>query len=203
MAVRHSMSSIIFVDVANITYSALVQLCAGTHSNPGNGLVTGRRTTTKALSEDIRMRHYESTSFIPAGVRSRALVAALLLSSAGLSQRVAAQDTSAPPPPPESTVDSTRAYEAPSSVWYAQRIRRVLGDGSRVVLTDGTLWEIYLPDRPAVDMWKPGDLLIVRESALMQGDYDYWLKDGRTRKPVSARLLGDVSSRIGDVSSRN
>jgi hypothetical protein len=74
-------------------------------------------------------------------------------------------------------------------------VRRVLDDGTRVVLTDGTVWEVYLPDRPSVNTWKPGDLLIVRESPVMQGDYDYMLKDGRTRKPVSVRLVGDVSSR--------
>jgi hypothetical protein len=82
-------------------------------------------------------------------------------------------------------------------VWNAQRIRRVMGDGSRVMLTDGTVWEVYLPDRPSVDTWKPGDLLVVREAAVMQDDYDYTMKDGRTRKLVWARLVGDVSSRSG------
>lgn len=146
------------------------------------------------------MRHHESRSFISACgstcVRAFALVAALAVSSATLTQRAAAQDTSASPAS-ERAVDSARAYGAPSSVWNAQRIRRVMGDGTHVMLTDGTVWEVYLPDRPSVDTWKPGDLLVVREAAVMQGEYDYTIKDGRTRKLVHARLVGDVSARNG------
>lgn len=140
------------------------------------------------------MRKHESTSFTSSAARNLALVAALLVSSAALSQRVAAQDTSAPPPT-QSEADSARAYGAPSSVWYGQRIGRVIGNGTHVILTDGTIWEVYLPNRPAVDTWKPGDLLILREAAVMQGDYDFTMKDGRTRKLVWVRLVGDVSSR--------
>jgi len=140
------------------------------------------------------MRHDESSSMITTRARGFAVAAALLLSTAAFAQRVVAQDTAAPQPP-DSAMDSARQSGAPSSVWNAQRIRRVIQDGTHVVLTDGTVWEIYLPDRPSVDMWKPGDLLIVRQAAVMQGEYDYTLKDGRTRKLVSARLVGDLSSR--------
>ena len=135
------------------------------------------------------MQKHERTSSI-----AGALVAALLVVSSTLSQRAAAQDESAPPPS-QGTVDSGRAYAAPSSVWNAQRVRRVLQDGTHVVLTDGTIWEVYLPDRPAVNTWKPGDLLVVREAAVSQGDYDYTLKDGRTRGAVKARLVGDSGVR--------
>jgi hypothetical protein len=138
------------------------------------------------------MQNHERTSSI-AAARAIALVAALLVGSSMLSQRAAAQDESAPPP--QGTVDSSRAYAAPSSVWNAQRVRRVLQDGTHVVLTDGTIWEVYLPDRPSVNTWKPGDLLVVREAAVSQGDYDYTLKDGRTRGAVKARLVGDSNGR--------
>jgi hypothetical protein len=140
------------------------------------------------------MREHEGPSFISTVLRGLALVAALLVSSAALSQRAAAQDTTAAPLS-QSEADSARAYGAPSSVWYGQRIGRVIGNGTQVVLTDGTIWEVYLPNRPAVDTWKPGDLLILREAAVMQGDYDFTMKDGRTRKLVWVRLVGDVSSR--------
>ena len=142
------------------------------------------------------MRHHESMSIMRASARSLALIAALLVSSVVLTHDAAAQDTTAAPGA-DSAMSSARAYGAPSSVWNAQRIRRVIGDGSHVMLTDGTVWEVYLPDRPSVDTWKPGDLLVVREAAVMQGDYDYTMKDGRTRKLVWARLVGDVSSRSG------
>jgi hypothetical protein len=140
------------------------------------------------------MRHGENTSVILFGTRRLALAATVLLASAALSERAVAQDTSAQQPS-ETAVDSARANGAPSSVWNAQRVRRVIDEGTHVVLTDGTIWEVYLPDRPAVNMWKPGDLLIVREAAVMQGEFDYTLKDGRTRKPISARLVGDLGSR--------
>jgi hypothetical protein len=126
--------------------------------------------------------------------RRVALAAALLIAIAALSARAAAQDTTTPQPS-ESAVDSSRGNGAPSSVWNAQRIRRVIDEGTHVVLTDGTVWEVYLPDRPSVNMWKSGDLLVVREAAVMQGEYRYTLEDGRTRKPVSARLVGDLYSR--------
>jgi hypothetical protein len=142
------------------------------------------------------MHHHESMRYISPCARALVVGAALLISSTMLPQRAVAQDTSASPPP-ESTADSARAYGAPGSVWNAQRIRRVIGDGTHVMLTDGTVWEVYLPDRPAVDTWKPGDLLVVREAAVMQGDYDYTMKDGRTHKLVWARLVGDVTSRNG------
>ena len=142
------------------------------------------------------MRHHESMSLLSTCGRALALSAALLLSSTMLAQRAAAQEPSEAPAP-GSAVDSARAYGAPSSVWNAQRIRRVIGDGTHVMLTDGTVWEVYLPDRPSVDTWKPGDLLVVREAAVMQGDYDYTMKDGRTRTLVHARLVGDASARNG------
>ena len=139
------------------------------------------------------MRDHERVSFMSASARSLALISALLLSSVAFTHSAAAQDSTATPSA-DSTANNARAYGAPSSVWNAQRIRRVIGDGSHVMLTDGTVWEVYLPDRPSVDTWKPGDLLVVREAAVMQGDYDYTMKDGRTRKLVWARLVGDVSS---------
>lgn len=141
------------------------------------------------------MPSHECTSSRPAGPSlPLSLFAALVVASATLSQRAAAQDETAPPPSQE-TLDSARAYTAPSSVWNGQRLHRVLQDGTRVMLEDGTIWEVYLPNRPAVDTWRPGDLLIVREAAVSQGDYDYVMKDGRTRRVVWVRLVGDVNGR--------
>ena len=46
-----------------------------------------------------------------------------------------------------------------------------------------------------MNTWRPGDLLVVRESSVTQGDYDYSLKDGRTRGAVAARLVGETNGR--------
>jgi len=144
--------------------------------------------------EDMQMRRHRSPGFISASARTLAFVSALLLWSGMIAQRAAAQESPAPPAS-ESAMDSARASAAPSSVPDAQRIRRVIAEGTHVVLTDGTIWEVYLPDRPAVNTWRPGDLLQLREAPVMQGEFDYTLRDGRTRKPVHARLVGDLSSR--------
>jgi hypothetical protein len=126
-------------------------------------------------------------------LRHVALAAMLVVGSAATSARAAAQDEAAQPQ--QSTADSARTLGQPTSVWNAHRVVRVINDGSHVVLGDGSIWEIYLPDRPAVNTWKPGDLLVVRESSVTQGDYDYSLKDGRTRGAVAARLVGETNGR--------
>jgi hypothetical protein len=122
------------------------------------------------------------------------VVTAFTLACAGLVQRAAAQEINAAPQARASD-DSARAYSEPTSVNSAYRLARVIDEGTHVVLADGTIWEIYLPDHPSVNTWRPGDLLIVRESSVTQGEYDYLLKDSRTRGAVRARLVGEVRGR--------
>ena len=126
------------------------------------------------------------------------VVTALAMACAGLAQRAAAQEIDTAPqaaPPPHASDDSSRAYGEPTSVYNAHRLARVINEGAHIVLADGTIWEIYLPDRPSVNTWRPGDLLIARESSVTQGEYDYTLKDGRTRGAVRVRLVGEVRGR--------
>jgi hypothetical protein len=121
------------------------------------------------------------------------LGSAIVVASAAITQRASAQEMDAAPP--SRGADSARAYGEPTSVYNAHRVTRVINEGTHVVLADGTIWEVYLPDRPSVNTWRPGDLLIVRESSVTQGEYDYTLKDGRTRGVVYARLVGETSGR--------
>jgi hypothetical protein len=140
------------------------------------------------------MRTLAGKALLTGTPRMLTIAVALVVASAALSQRAAAQEIDAAPPS-RSTADSGRAYDEPTSVYNAHRVTRVINEGTHVVLADGTIWEVYLPDRPAVNTWRPGDLLIVRESSVTQGEYDYTLKDGRTRRAVYARLVGEVSGR--------
>jgi hypothetical protein len=126
-------------------------------------------------------------------LRYLTLAATLAVGSAMVSGRAAAQSEGAEGQ--QSSADSARSLGQPTSVWNAHRVVRVINEGSHVVLGDGSIWEIYLPDRPAVNTWRPGDLLVVRESSVTQGDYDYSLKDGRTRGAVAARLVGETNGR--------
>lgn len=121
------------------------------------------------------------------------LAATVVIASSALSVRASAQDVDQAPP--SRGADSSRTYAEPASVYNAHRVTRVTDEGTHVVLADGTIWEVYLPDRPAVNTWRTGDLLIVRESSVTQGEYDYTLKDGRTRGAVYARLVGEVRGR--------
>jgi len=140
------------------------------------------------------MRTHAGNAAIIGTPRTLTIAVALVVASAALSQRAAAQEIDAAPPS-RSSADSGRPYDEPTSVYNAHRVTRVIDDGSHVVLADGTIWEVYLPDRPAVNTWRPGDLLVVRESSVTQGEYDYTLKDGRTRRAVYARLVGEVNGR--------
>ena len=127
-------------------------------------------------------------------MRTLAFVVMFAIATTAPTQRASAQEID-PAPESRNTADSSRAYAEPTSVYNAHRVTRVIDEGTRIVLADGTIWEVYLPDRPAVNTWRPGDLLIVRESSVTQGEYDYTLKDGRTRGAVYARLVGEVRGR--------
>jgi hypothetical protein len=123
------------------------------------------------------------------------VIALAIVSPASAAAQEGVTPDSAPPSEWTSPADSARSYDEPTSVWNAHRVVRVLGGGTHVVLGDGTIWEIYLPDRPSVNMWRRGDLLLVRESSVSQGEFDYNLTDGRTRGAVSAGLVGAAPRR--------
>jgi hypothetical protein len=79
----------------------------------------------------------------------------------------------------------------------AQMLRSM--DGSTfVMLADGTMWEVYLPHRPQADMWRPGDLIQVRQASIVTGDFDYQLVNGAARSSVSARFAGWVEMKEGE-----
>lgn len=128
---------------------------------------------------------------LPVGTATGLGALALLVTlSLAAPARAAAQEPTAEPDSAQAAPENARDYDEVSSVANAHRVVRVLGDGGRVVLGDGTVWEIYLPDRPSVNTWRRGDLLVVRPRGIAQGDYDYSLTDGRSRAEVAARLVG-------------
>jgi hypothetical protein len=67
---------------------------------------------------------------------------------------------------------------------------RTIASGDYVQLSDGTIWSIYLPDRPAVVGWRAGDLIVVRQSGLGYGEYDYVLTNNSDGSRAFARLGG-------------
>jgi hypothetical protein len=49
---------------------------------------------------------------------------------------------------------------------YGSRIADVLDGGTKIVLADGTIWEVNLPDRPSTTRWQKGDYVIVAARAI-------------------------------------
>jgi hypothetical protein len=68
-------------------------------------------------------------------------------------------------------------------------------DGTYVRLADGTLWEVYLPDRTTTVTWHTGDYVTVSRAGAAMGEYDHQLVDAPARTRAFARFVGLVSPR--------
>lgn len=62
--------------------------------------------------------------------------------------------------------------------------------GTYIILSDNTVWEVYLPDRPSTVGWLVGDYLIVKQSPIGHGNYTYELINGRTEQTAVVRFEG-------------
>jgi hypothetical protein len=63
-------------------------------------------------------------------------------------------------------------------------------DGGRVRLADGTLWEVYLPDRTATVVWRRGDYVAVSRAPTAVDGYDHLLVNGAARTRALVRFVG-------------
>ncbi len=70
------------------------------------------------------------------------------------------------------------------------RLDHTLASGDFVQLSDGTIWSIYLTDRPAAVNWRAGDLIVVRQSSIGYGEYDHVLTNNSDGSRAFARLGG-------------
>src|SRR5438105_5028446 len=68
-------------------------------------------------------------------------------------------------------------------------IERVLDDGF-LMLEDGSIWEVHLPDRPRSDSWHRGEFVSVQRLAASQGDFGYALVHGANSDRAAARFAG-------------
>lgn len=116
-----------------------------------------------------------------------------------------AADETTPPPtvfaaptPAVRDADRPRAGRAhPRTAPVGDRVLRNIDDGSFVMLADGTMWEINLPDRPTSDTWTAGDYVIVRRDPAPVGDYDYILVNGAAHGSARARFAGWIRTERG------
>ena len=74
----------------------------------------------------------------------------------------------------------------------AARLVSTPDDGSFVRLADGTLWEVYLPDRTSTDEWHPGDYITVSLASTAVGDFDHVLVDTNANTRAHVRFVDVV-----------
>lgn len=91
----------------------------------------------------------------------------------------------------------TVAPELPGCSWncysvtlpYGLYVREVVDGGSYVVLEDGSVWEIRLPQRPVASSWVPGDFVQLKTISAPVGNFEILLAHGDTDR-AEARLAG-------------
>jgi len=82
-----------------------------------------------------------------------------------------------------------------STVPPAARLVSTPDDGSFVRLADGTLWEVYVPDRTFTDEWQEGDYITVSLASTAQGEFDHVLVDTNANTRAHVRFVDVVGSR--------
>jgi hypothetical protein len=108
-----------------------------------------------------------------------------------------ADDASATEPDDENTQPRGRRYR--DQLWTplitvppAARLVSTPDDGSFVRLADGTLWEVYPPDRTSTDEWHPGDYITVSLASTAVGDFDHVLVDTNANTRAHVRFVDVV-----------
>jgi hypothetical protein len=109
----------------------------------------------------------------------------------------AAEDASATEADGEALQQRGRRY--PDHIWTplitvppAARLVSTPDDGSFVRLADGTLWEVYPPDRTSTDEWHPGDYVTVSLASTAVGDFDHVLVDTNANTRAHVRFVDVV-----------
>ena len=72
---------------------------------------------------------------------------------------------------------------------YGQYVKEVLDDGSYVMLEDGSVWEIRLPQRPNAASWRAGDFVRLTNIGAPVEDFEILLSH-TTNDKAEARLVG-------------
>ena len=109
-----------------------------------------------------------------------------------------ADDASPTEPDADSTQRGGRRYPDRLSsplvtVPPAARLTSTPDDGSFVRLADGTLWEVYPPDRTSTDDWHPGDYITVSLASTAVGDFDHVLVDTNANTRAHVRFVDVVA----------
>jgi hypothetical protein len=72
---------------------------------------------------------------------------------------------------------------------YGQYVKEVRDGGSYVILEDGSVWEIRLPQRPVASSWRAGYFVQLKNIAAPVGQFEFLLTHGDYDR-AEARLAG-------------
>jgi hypothetical protein len=72
---------------------------------------------------------------------------------------------------------------------YGLYVREVADGGSYVILEDGSIWEIRLPQRPVASAWHQGDFVVMTTIGAPVDNFEILLRRGDSDK-AEARLAG-------------
>ena len=72
---------------------------------------------------------------------------------------------------------------------YGLYVREVVDDGSYVILEDGSVWEVRLPQRPNAASWRPGDFVQLKTIAAPVDHFEILLAHTDNDR-AEARLVG-------------
>ena len=74
-------------------------------------------------------------------------------------------------------------------------ISDIAAGGSLVILGDGTIWEVYLPDRVKTVGWGRGEAVRVRPASVEIGEFDYELLNGGESNRARVTFRGRTGAR--------
>jgi len=118
--------------------------------------------------------------------------------TAAAGRRIAASSTeeSAPSEAPAAPEQFNHHGWSPlSTLPPAARLVSTPDEGSFVRLADGTLWEVYAPDRTFTDEWQEGDYITVSQAPSAVGEFDHVLVDTNANTRAHVRFVDVVGSR--------
>jgi hypothetical protein len=100
-------------------------------------------------------------------------------------------------PSPAAAQARSTAPQLPGCTWncynvvlpYGLYVKEVRDGGSYVILEDGSVWEIRLPQRPVASSWRAGDFVQLKTIASPVGQFEILLTHGDVDR-AEARLAG-------------
>lgn len=149
--------------------------------------VANLSASQKASLESWLARYTATVSAVARGIGSAPAVRD--------AQRSAPEETIRSVPRPAPALEDTirpRQRHGPHNVPEGVRVYRSAGGGTFVMLEDGSMWEIFLRDRPYTVTWRTGDYVLVRRNSAPLDGYEFTLVNSAGRMEASARFAGRV-----------